>query len=132
MNQAVSIFHETFEDDSIPITNIDFDDDFGDYEYEIDGWKDGREYQLTIKADGSGVTDQEIDNEDDDDEDVLPLADVISPEEAMEIALVNSSGGYVDGWELQMDDGRPVYEVDIEGGRDVDVHAITGEVIEID
>lgn len=131
MYEAIDIFYETFGDDTITISQIDFDRDDGDYEYEIDGWKDGTEYELTVKADGSGVEEQETDDDDDDDE-ALPLDDVISPQEAMDIALQNSSGGYVEGWDLDVDDGTPKYEVEIEGGDDVEIHATTGEVLEID
>lgn len=59
----------------------------------------------------------------------------IGTEKAKEIALKKVGGGHVMKVEFDMDDGIPVYEVEIIKGDyeyDVEIHAKTGKVLEVD
>lgn len=59
----------------------------------------------------------------------------IGTAKAKEIALKEVGGGHVTKVEFDMDDGVPVYEVEIIKGEyeyDVEIHAKTGKVLEVD
>ncbi|WP_422115198.1 PepSY domain-containing protein [Brachybacterium sp. UNK5269] len=100
---------------------IDHDDDA--WEWEIEVALDGREHDLDIDATTGEVTQHDQDDDDDPQE---PAVDVTAPlpyAEAIEIAL-GEAPGRVSGWQLDSDDGRIRYQVDIEkseGGDDVEV-----------
>lgn len=130
-DKAISIFQEHFNNSTINIKSIDFDEDSGAYEYEIEGWKDNTEFKLTVDATSGKVSEEEKDN-DNDDKEKLDLSNIIKPNEAMEIALKNSNGGFVKDWELSFDDDKNVYEINIENGDDIDIDALTKEVLERD
>lgn len=129
---AVAIFNETFPE-AEGINNVQFDVDDGRFEYEFDGFSLDAEYELTIDAETGAIIDQETDSEDDNDEVAINFEQIISPQEAMNQALTETSRGYVKEWELETDDGRTYYEVDIEDTDheedDIDVDALTGEIL---
>lgn len=51
----------------------------------------------------------------------------------MEKALEGQKeGAWVVEYELEIDDGKAVYDIDVENGEDVKVDATTGEIIERD
>lgn len=126
LEDAVQIFRDTFGE-NVNIDQIDFDSDFGEYEYEIQGWDDSNEYELDIDANTGEVRNQEQEAENDnDDEDILDIASYISPEEAMN-AAVSENNQIVEGWNLEIDDGRAIYEIELEQADDIEVDATTGE-----
>ena len=49
LEEAVQIFHDTFGEE-INISDVEFDTDRGNYEYEISGWDDENDYELDIDA----------------------------------------------------------------------------------
>lgn len=107
--------------------DIDHDDDRWEWEFEIRNG--GEDHELDIDATTGEVTDHERDDDDDQD----PAIDITSPmpyQEAIEIAL-GVQDGRVEGWQLDSDDGRIEYTIDIEreDGEDVevDVDVETGE-----
>ena len=126
--QATEIFYATVGKEEVNIDSIEFDIDDGFYRYEINGWDGESEYSLDIDAETGAVTEQEVDSDRDTD-DIIDIQSIISPTEAMAIAIENSGSGYVIKWELDSDDGKIVYEIDIEDGSDVTVDAYTGEVL---
>lgn len=140
LEDAVQIFNDT--NPGASIESIQFDDDDDEtYEYDIDGFDGTNEYELSIDANSGETRDQESDedNDDDNDDEALNFDNLISPQEAMDIALNEIGSGHVEEWELDMNDGRPTYEINLENtdnqnddDDDITIHAETGEVLERD
>lgn len=128
LDDAIDQFYETFGSEDINIGEIQFDYDDGCHLYEFEGWDGQYEYELDIDAETGEIVQQEQDD-DDDPGDILNLEGIISPEEAMEAALDASGSGYVEEWDLEVEDGRTIYDIDVEGGSDQQVDAQTGDVL---
>lgn len=135
MEDAVKIFHEhNFGDGSANALNIDklkveiLDNDII---YEIEGFKDGKEYQLKINNNGE-ILEEEL--EDDDKKKLaIDFAKIISGVDAMEKALEDEARDVkVKEYELKIEDGKTVYEVELDNGKDVKIDATTGEIIKRD
>lgn len=130
MEEAVDIFHDHFKDDSINIKSIKLDFFNETLDYVIEGFKDGNEYELRIAAPNGEVVEEKTDKDDDSDEKALDLKNIITAKEAMEKALEGQKeGAWVVEYELEIDDGKAVYDIDVENGTDVKIDATTGEVI---
>lgn len=133
MEDAVKIFHNHFKDESINIKSIKLDFFNEGLDYVIEGFKDGNEYELRIAAENGAIVDEKTEKDDDKDEKALDLKAIIPAKEAMEKALEGQAeGAWVVEYELEIDDGIAVYDIDIEDGKDVKVNAATGEIIEMD
>lgn len=134
VNRAVEIFHDTFSDKAINITQIDYDRDNGRYTYEIEGWKDNQEFKLEIDAETEDILDKEIETEDDIDKDdiVIELDKIVGPEKAIEEALKQAKATKIEGWELDTENGVLVYDIDVEDGKDVVINATDGAFIKFD
>lgn len=133
MEDAVEIFYDHFKDDSININSIKLDFFNESLDYVIEGFKDGEEYELRIAATNGVVVEEKTDKDDDIDEEALDLKNIITAKEAMEKALEGQKeGAWVVEYELEIDDGKAVYDIDIEDGQDVKIDATTGEIIERD
>ena len=134
INRAVEIFYEKFGDKEINITQIDFDKDDGKYTYEIEGWKDNKEYKLEIDAQTENILEQKSEADDDIDKDdiIISLDKIVSPEKAIEEALKQAKANYIEGWNLNTEDGVLVYEVDVKDGEDVIISANDGSFIKFD
>lgn len=128
LDDAIELFYETFGSEDINIEEIQFERDDNRFVYEFEGWDESNEYELDIDAETGDIIKQEQDDNDDT-EDILDLDGIISPEEAMNIALEAAGSGYVEEWKLEVEDGRTVYEIDIEEGDDQEVDAQTGDVL---
>lgn len=133
MEEAVDIFFDHFKDDFININSIKLDFFNEALDYVIEGFKDGEEYELRIAATNGEVIEEKTDKDDDIDEEALDLKNIITAQEAMEKALEGQKeGAWVVEYELEVDDGKAVYDIDIEDGTDVKIDATTGEIIEKD
>ena len=133
MEDAVKIFHDHFKDEAINIKSIKLDFFNEALDYVIEGFKDGNEYELRIAADNGAIVDEKTEKDDDKDEKALDLKAIIPAKEAMEKALEGQAdSAWVVEYELEIDDGIAVYDIDIEDGKDVKVNAATGEIIEMD
>lgn len=128
MYEAIETFKEHFDGADIGIESVELDIDDGFYKYDIDGNSAGKEYSAKIDANTGEIIESESENENDDDDEIIDISAVIDPLEAMEAALAGQEGAYVREWELDSDDGRVKYEIDIENGSDKEVDALTGEV----
>lgn len=136
MEDAVKIFHEhNFGDGSANALNIDklkveiLDNDII---YEIEGFKDGKEYQLKINNNGE-ILEEELEDDDDKKKLAIDFAKIISGENAMEKALEDEARDVkVKEYELKIEDGKTVYEVELDNGKDVKIDATTGEIIKRD
>lgn len=127
LEEAVQIFHDTFGEE-INISDVEFDTDRGNYEYEISGWDDENDYELDIDATTGEVSEEEIERDSDRDN-IIDFDAIISPAEAMDIAVDESGSDFVKEWSLEEDDGFTIYEIDIENGNDVTIDAETGDVL---
>lgn len=134
IKRASEIFYETFGDDTINITQIDFDKDDGKYTYEIEGYKDNTEYSLDIDAETEEILEKESETDDDIDKDdiVIDLDTIVTPDQAIEEALKQANATKVEGWDLDTEDGVLVYEIDVEDGEDVKISATDGSFIKFD
>ena len=136
MEDAVKIFHEhNFGDGSANALNIDklkveiLDNDIIS---EIEGFKDGTEYQLKINNNGE-ILEEELEDDDDKKKLAIDFAKIISGENAMEKALEDEARDVkVKEYELKIEDGKTVYEVELDNGKDVKIDATTGEIIKRD
>lgn len=136
VEDAVKIFHEhNFGDGSDEAINIDkFKVKFLDkgLEYEIEGFKDGKEYKLKIDDNGN-ILEEEIEDDDDKKKLAIDLTKIISGVDAWEKALEGQAEDVkVKEYELKIEDGKTVYEVKLDNGKEVKIDAATGEIIERD
>ena len=106
--------------------------------YEFDIITNDQKHELEVDASSGKITKNEID------EDVPSTTDtnnqttnnqttIISNEEAQKIAMDRvGNNGYLVKCELDNDDGRQVYEIEIKNGRieyNIDIDAVSGEII---
>ena len=132
MEEAVKIFHDHFKDNSIKVTKVSLTFFNEALDYEIEGFKDGEEYELKI-ADSGEVLEEKTEKDDDDTKLALDFEKIITAKEAMEKALEGQKeGAWVVEYELEIDDGKAVYDIDVENGTDVKIDATTSEVIDKD
>ncbi|WP_404406962.1 PepSY domain-containing protein [Jeotgalibacillus malaysiensis] len=120
------------------------------YVYDIDIDNGDMDYDLDMDASNGEIlrVEEERDDDDDDRDDNVTSSDsngtagssnedYISQEEAIEIALAEVEGT-LESVELDDDDGRAIYEVEINTGTgddddaEFDIDAVTGEILEID
>lgn len=128
LEQALTIAaDETGSDEPYQI-GMDWSD--GAWVWEIDTMSNGQDWELRINATTGDVREVDMESEDDD-ERPLDLGAVIDHSEAMEIA-VREVSGTVTEWELDWDDNRQEYQIEIDDDIDVTINAETGEVIEVD
>lgn len=131
LDDAVNKFKEAFEEDGIEVSSLEFDEDDGKYVYDIKGFKDDEEFEAKIDAESGEVLSKEQDKDDDTKDDMaIDFTKVKAPKEAMEKALENNKG-YVKSYELDFNDqGKLVYEIDVENGDDVELDAETLDIIQ--
>lgn len=131
LDDAVNKFKEAFEVDGIEVSSLEFDEDDGKYVYDIKGFKDDEEFEAKIDAESGEVLSKEQDKDDDTKDDMaIDFTKVKAPKEAMEKAMENNKG-YVKSYELDFNDqGKLVYEIDVENGDDVELDAETLDIIQ--
>ena len=59
----------------------------------------------------------------------MELGDILSPQDAIDIAVQESGSDYVEEWSLEEDDGITVYDINIENGNDITLNAGTGDIV---
>lgn len=136
LDDALKIFHNhNFGEanmDSINIDKIKMEFTNELFILKIEGFKNGKIYMLTID-DNAQIIDEKI--EDDKDNKILALdfKNIIPGTLAMEKSLKGQAkGAWVKGYELKIEDGKAIYDIDIAEGRDIKIDAVTGEIIERD
>ncbi|WP_414838734.1 PepSY domain-containing protein [Carnobacterium sp. TMP28] len=135
MEQAVEIFKETYPD--AQIVSINLDKNFANYVYEIEGFNELQEIELSIDTMSGEISKQKTENKDDlIDDDSLVLEGLITPQEAMKVALEKVGKGYAKDWALDSENGTVYYEIDLQGSGqgndDALIDAKTGEFIGLD
>ena len=134
VEDAVKIFHEkNFGDASAYSFNFDkFKVEILDKDiiYNIEGFKDGKEYKLKINNNGK-ILEEEIEDDDDNKKLAIDFTKIISGVDAMEKALEGQDEGTkVKEYEISIEDGKAVYEVELDNDKGVTIDATTGEIIE--
>lgn len=136
LDEALKIFHDhNFGDGSFDAINIDklkvkiLDKDII---YSIEGFKDGKEYKLKINNKGE-ILEEEVEEDDDNKKLAIDFTKIISGVDAMDKAIEDQGEkAWVKGYEIEIEDGKAVYDIDVENGQDVKIDATSGEIIERD
>src|SRR5699024_2170701 len=76
LDDAVQTFRDTFGE-NVNIDQIEFDDDDGQYYYEIQGWEGQNEYELEINAETADIREESTETDDDPEEDILEIENYI-------------------------------------------------------
>ena len=128
LEQASEVFAQTFGE-GINISSIELDEDIRGYEYDLSGWDGEQEYELSLDAHSGEIKKQDIE-QDNDRDDIINFDNIITPREAMEIAINDTGVDFVEGWSLEEDDGIIVYEIDLQGSDDITLNAETGDIVD--
>ena len=130
LEEAIDAFYAHFGDDAIELTGAGFDEEDGKYCYEINGFKDGQEYEAVLDANTLEVVSEKKEAEDDANVLVIDRTKLITAKEAMEKSLEGQADGvYVEGYELEVENGKAIYDIDLENAEDVKIDAASGEII---
>lgn len=136
MEDAVKIFHEhnfgdasadSFNFDKLKVEILD-----KDIIYSIEGFKDGKEYQLKINNNGK-ILEEKIEDDDDKKKLAIDFTKIISGEDAWEKSLEGQAEDVkVKEYELKIEDGKVVYDIELDNGKGVKIDATTGDIIKRD
>lgn len=136
MEDAVKIFHEhnfgdasadSFNFDKIKVEILD-----KDIIYSIEGFKDGKEYKLKINNNGK-ILEEKIEDDDDKKKLAIDFTKIISGEDAWEKSLEGQAEDVkVKEYELKIEDGKVVYDIELDNGKGVKIDATTGDIIKRD
>ena len=130
LEEAIDAFYTHFGNEAIDLTGAGLEEEDGKYCYEINGFKDGEEYELVLDANTLDVISENKETEDDANVLVIDRTKLITAKEAMEKALEGQADGvYVEGYELEVENGKAIYDIDLENASDVKIDAASGEII---
>ncbi|KAA0955802.1 hypothetical protein FQ087_14530 [Sporosarcina sp. ANT_H38] len=119
------------------VTEIELDREISGDIYEVEIKSDGFEYDLDIDAKTGEVLRTDKDRNDDDDDDdkvIVPDGKFITEKAAVKIAMKQAKGTVTEV-KLDEDDGRVIYEIEIQDDKydyDFDIDAISGEVLKFE
>ena len=124
------------------VTEIELDREKSGDIYEVEVKSKGVEYDLDIDAKTGKVLrtekddndNDDFDNDDSDDKVIVPDGKFITEKAAIKIAMKQAKGTVTE-IELDEEDGRVIYEIEIEDGKydyDFDIDAISGEVLKFE
>lgn len=130
LDDAVDKFKEEFNQESMEISSVKFDEEDDKYAYDIKGYTEDNEYEAKIDAESGEIISKEEEKEKESKDDKsIDFVAIKSPKEAMTKALENNEG-QVKSYELKYnDDDQLVYNIDIEDGDDVELDAETLDII---
>lgn len=133
LDEALQIFHNhNFGDgrmDSINIDKLTMEFTNEVFVLKIEGFNNGKTYMLTID-DNAQIIDEKIENDKDKKTLALDFKDIIPATKAMEVAMKSQAkGAWVKGYDLKIENGKAIYDVDIAEGRDVKIDAASGKII---
>ncbi|MGO4788347.1 PepSY domain-containing protein [Paenibacillus sp. 2KB_20] len=113
------------------VESMDIDRKKGKLVYDVEIQQNNRDVDVWIDAYTGKSLGVRVDRNDDDDRDNLP-GNLIGAGKASAIAVKHVKGGTAVEVDLDQDDGRWVYDVEVKtanGSSDVEVHAVSGKVI---
>lgn len=122
INDAKKAFDLEFGVGDIGITSLSLDNDNGKYYYEIEGFLDNKEYEAKIDANTGDIVESKSEAENENKE-VLDFALLKDPNDVITKALEGKENAYVKEWELSIENGKAVYELDIENADDMEIDA---------
>lgn len=131
-SEAVAKFNKKYANSQIKA--IDLQANGSKYIYQLEGFDSKSEHELTIDAETGKEIHSHSENLDLDErhQTGLNLDKVISRTEAGKIAESHAKGTAIE-WNLELDDGQPIWDVTVENGRhhtEVKINAETKHVIE--
>ena len=129
LEEAIDAFYAHYGDETIELTSAEYDEDDGKYVYNVTGYKDGEEFEAEFDANSLDLIKEEKDTEDDKKVLAIDRTNIITAKEAMEKALEGQEGAWVKEYELDIENDKAIYEIDIEDGKDVKIDATTGEIL---
>lgn len=131
VEQALQKFYDTFGE-NINIDQIELETDRNIFKYSISGWDEQNEYELDVDAETGEVVKQEKEQDNDRDDEILNMDNIITPQEAMDIAIKDTGSENIESWKLEVDDGITVYEIDFEDSAydDITINAETGAIVD--
>ena len=129
LEEAIDAFYTHYGDDAIELTGADLDEEDGKYIYSVKGYKDGEEFEAEFDANSLDLIKEERETEDDTNILAIEKDNIIIAKEAMEKALEGQEGAWVKEYELEVENGKAIYDIDIEDGKDIKIDAATGEIL---
>lgn len=129
LEEAIDAFYTHYGDDAIELTGADLDEEDGKYIYSVKGYKDGEEFEAKFDANSLDLIKEERETEDDTNILAIEKDNIITAKEAMEKALEGQEGAWVKEYELEVENGKAIYDIDIEDGKDIKIDAATGEIL---
>lgn len=134
--QAIADFQEAYPDAAI--SSVDFDEDFGEYSFEINGFDDTQEIEWEVNAENGEEIQNKTEKKDADNDDrELMVNDLMTIKELIKASEDEAQNALLVSWNLEADDDTttPLFTGEfIEGNNEIDVHlnAETGEFISIE
>lgn len=122
IDDAKKAFDLEFGVGHIGITSLSLDNENGKYYYEIDGFLDNKEYEAKIDANTGDIVESKSEAENENKE-VLDFTLLKDPNDVITKALEGKENAYVKEWELSIENGKAVYELDIENADDMEIDA---------
>ena len=130
LEEAIDAFYAHYKDEAIELTSAELDEENGKYCYGVKGFKDGQEYEAVLDANTLEVISEKTEAEDDTKVMAIDRKAIITAKEAMEKALEGQAENvYIEVYELEVENGKAVYDIDLENAEDVRIDAATGEII---
>lgn len=130
LEEAIDAFYAHYKDEAIELTSAELDEENGKYCYGVKGFKDGQEYEAVLDANTLEIISEKTEAEDDTKVMAIDRKAIITGKEAMEKALEGQADSvYIKGYELEVENGKAVYDIDLENAEDVRIDAATGEII---
>jgi len=117
------------------IESIELEKDDGYVYYEVEIENEDAEYELDIDAMTGEILKVDEDDDNDDEQTKKSYDELLSVEEAKQIAVDRAGGGKVVELELEEDDNRYEYEIEINVDNqeaEVTIDAVTGDILEFE
>lgn len=133
LDDALKIFHDQnfgeADMDSINIDKIKVEFTNELFILKIEGFKKGKTYRLTIDDNGN-IIEEKIEEDKNEKKLALDFDKLYPPTKAMEKALENQAkGAWVKGYEIKIEEGKVIYDIDLAEGKDIKINGATGEII---
>lgn len=133
LDDAIKIFHShnfgEADMDSINIDKIKMEFTNELFVLNIEGFKNGKIYKLKID-DNAQILEEKIEKATTNKKLALDFDKLYPPTKAMEKALENQAkGAWVKGYEIKIEEGKVIYDIDLAEGKDIKINGATGEII---
>ena len=130
LEEAIDAFYAHYKDETIELTSAELDEENGKYCYGIKGFKDGQEYEAVLDANTLEIISEKTETEDDTKIMAIDRKAIKTAKEAMEKAMEGQAENvYIEGYELEVENGKAVYDIDLENASDVKIDAASGQII---